>query len=168
MSEKFVLCIGDIVEGFSFCGPFSSYDEAEQYYESLNSDAAFYVAILNEPIRARSKKIPLQSRYDIPDLSDLMLREQSPLNAYGYHVGHSSSLTDHQRRALLLNFWRAEYAPDVSPDVRQEWGAPASAVRLERMIRHLTGLASLNSKKAQAPKLAIVHWREDADFLSRL
>jgi hypothetical protein len=90
----------------------------------------------------------------------------SLLRALGYRVGASSPLNDDQRRWLLDEIVSCEMPPVASPSYMEEWGAPLTAIRLERVIRSLRAFGS-NAWAYRKMELAREAWLSDARYLER-
>ncbi len=173
--NKFILCIGDVENGHTFTGPFSSYLDAHDYFEKTYSDENEYRVIeLEAPTPLPSAINPastLPSRYETTDLSELVLRDQSPLHAYGYSVGNSSPLSDLERTLLLISFYNADYSVEITDiELKKDWGDPKSARRLQRIATHLQSAINLRyaRKNNSSFKQAMTHWFNDLEYLKRM
>lgn len=96
------------------------------------------------------------------DSSDLPLA--GLLSAMGYRVASTLRRTEGQRRWFLDAIISSELPPVVSPEYLAGWGEPLTALRLEKTLRALRGLASM----AEAlPRLTACRdrWLEDAAYL---
>jgi len=90
----------------------------------------------------------------------------SLFRAVGYRVGASSPLNDDQRRWLLDEIVSCEMPPVASPSYMEEWGAPLTAIRLERVIRSLRAFGS-NARASRKMELAREAWLSDARYLEK-
>lgn len=89
----------------------------------------------------------------------------SPIRRLGYIVG-KRGLERPIRHEFLETFYNLSLPAEESEAVRIEWGAPGSDKRKQRMYDHLTGLAAFREMMdPRKYKMAIDHWREDADFV---
>ncbi|MAH14845.1 MAG: hypothetical protein CMN65_03695 [Sphingomonadaceae bacterium] len=88
------------------------------------------------------------------------------LSYLGYHVGESSDLTDHARRAILRRTFKMVLPPLESPDYVKSWGPPSSPARLKKMAHSLASFARSAKRRSSASfALAISEWEADLAML---
>lgn len=89
----------------------------------------------------------------------------SPIRRLGYIVG-KRGLERTLRHEFLETFYNLSLPAEEDKTIINEWGAPGSDKRKQRMYDHLTGLAAFREMMdSQKYNMAIEHWREDADFV---
>ena len=88
------------------------------------------------------------------------------LSYLGYHVGESSDLTDHARRAILRRTFRMVLPPLESPEYVRSWGQPSSSPRLKKMADSLASFARSAKRRSSSNfATAIAEWEGDLAML---
>lgn len=93
-------------------------------------------------------------------------QEMSPLVCFGYRVGVTNGRTETERRAILEYAVAADYdvtLPFLPASYREDWGAPLSVTRLNRIYQHLNNMADLRDGRRNL-EVAVSHWRADASW----
>jgi len=93
------------------------------------------------------------------------LNEQSAMKICGYTVGKTKGMPAEERKEFLEYFLRNDLPAEVDSPMREEWGAPSSVIRLQKMVDHLAGQASLPRNKSADFSQAIRDWEADLEFL---
>jgi len=96
--------------------------------------------------------------------------EVSILRALGYQVGESSHFNSElQRQTFLDDFVDAELPSNLPQSYRDSWGEPDTDERVNKMINHINGIASLFSRRERSESYAqaILEWRGDAEYLEQ-
>ena len=91
-------------------------------------------------------------------------QEMSPLVCFGYRVGKTNGRTETERRDILTYAIAADLNVTLKflpISYRDEWGAPLSVTRLQRIHQHLNNMASRSDGRRNF-EVAISHWRSDA------
>jgi hypothetical protein len=93
--------------------------------------------------------------------------KEGVLGALGYHVGDSASVPTLERRRILRRAFHGALPPVVPPADLEEWGAPASPKRLEKMARTIASHVRNSKRRADAHTraVAIAEWEADLAFL---
>ncbi len=93
-------------------------------------------------------------------------QEMSPLVGFGYRVGTTNGRTEAERRAILEYAVAADLdatLPFLPKPYRDEWGAPLSLTRFNRIYTHLNSMADLRDGRRNF-EVAVSHWRADASW----
>ena len=93
-------------------------------------------------------------------------QEMSPLVGFGYRVGITNGRTEAERRAILKYAVAADLdatLPFLPKPYRDEWGAPLSMTRFNRIYTHLKNMADLRDGRRNF-EVAVSHWRTDASW----
>ncbi len=93
-------------------------------------------------------------------------QEMSPLVGFGYRVGTSNGRTEVERRAILEYAIAADLdatLPFLPKPYRDEWGAPLSITRFNRIYTHLKNMADLRDGRRNF-EVAVSNWRADASW----
>ena len=146
-------------------------DDGFDYYHFLDEQSMTlegYRAWRTE-IAEKADLISNALKEDFTDESNFDLNQESPLKALGYTVG-TSGWTDRKRKLFLADFLCRQVIPDHYFYDWSDWGEPGSAARKQKMVYHLSGLASLAERRqnAQAYTRAIQHWIHDAAYVQSL
>lgn len=86
------------------------------------------------------------------------------LKQFGYRVGKSSPLTEHQRRVALETLLNAEAS---HLDVSRDAGDPSSCRRLRRVAYAIAFCILRRSRDRRDYSVAILEWKEDMRYLKR-
>jgi hypothetical protein len=81
---------------------------------------------------------------------DWNFREQSALKHLGYTVGATNGMSQKQRRDFLDDFLIVPLPTSLPPEYRSEWGAPGSAMRLQRTAEQIASNARISPDHAPA------------------
>jgi hypothetical protein len=93
-------------------------------------------------------------------------QEMSPLVCFGYRVGKTAGRTESERRTILEYAIAADYdttLPFLPAAYRNDWGAPLSVTRFNRIYQHLNNMADLRDGRRNF-EVAVSHWRADASW----
>lgn len=93
-------------------------------------------------------------------------QEMSPLVGFGYRVGTTNGRTEAERRVILEYAVAADLdatLPFLPKSYRDEWGAPLSLTRFNRIYTHLNSMADLRDGRRNF-EVAVSHWRADASW----
>jgi hypothetical protein len=94
-------------------------------------------------------------------------QEMSPLLCFGYRVGKTNGRTEHERQAILKYAMAADLntsLPFLPSSYREEWGAPLTVARFNRVYQHICNMADLREGRRNF-EVAVSHWRSDARWL---
>lgn len=163
LSERNQFLRAELLDFFSDDG-FNHYDFLDEQGPTLDCYREW-----RDEIVGKANIISKALKEGSADESSFDFNQESPLKALGYTVG-TSGWSERKRQLFLAGFLCRQVIPDHKIYDWSEWGAPGSAARKQKMINHLSGLASLAERKqnAQAYSKAIQHWQEDAAYVQSL
>jgi hypothetical protein len=92
--------------------------------------------------------------------------DEGVLKYLGYQVGKSSNLVSPLRAAILDRVFSGQLPPVFPPQYLADWGAPASAGRLRKIVESIAAFTR-NAKRRSDQRLdqAILDWEHDLKFL---
>ena len=116
----------------------------------------------------------VEPRFSIPDTDAFPGEEpldtddwpaEGLLGKLHYSV-RKNGLTTYQRRVLLDSAYKADASEYLPADEAVSWGAPASAKRVQKMVRSLAHfIRNAKRRKDANMKQAIAKWEEDLSHL---
>jgi hypothetical protein len=102
--------------------------------------------------------------------TDKDLSEELPIVGMLKHVGYTvgkSGLPDEGRREVLRHVFDSRLPTVVSVSYTEEWGAPRSKERLQKMANSIATFCRNEKRKSKPSLLAIEDWEGDLDWLRK-
>lgn len=87
------------------------------------------------------------------------------LSLVGYRVGRNEGLSLSYRQRILSEVFRSHLPPVFPKEYIEEWGAPESSKRLQKMAETIAALTRNARRRGSLMETAIKHWEKDLEFL---
>ncbi|SIR01675.1 hypothetical protein SAMN05880582_105228 [Rhizobium sp. RU20A] len=140
--------------------------------ESVRQNALAMIDVIEKEMKSLENEYFHWPSTSAPKASGRGFSIQSPdegiLSFFQYHVGFSSEVSQHARRAILLLIFKCDLPPILPPEHMMLWAAPNTSRRLYKIAHTLASLTR-NAKRQKYEKYqeAISDWESDLGFLYR-